>query len=201
MNYKHLLHRVFDSLTSGGYLDSLFEGSNTGMELIRQEAEDFADDYCITDASTDGCDSYGRDYDLPRRTGESNADYKVRLIQVLRGKGVTKAEIKAMVDSFLDSLGFGTCNVYEWFDTGEKDRLDPSEFRVDLPSQITYGLFEGQAFLGYYGPTRTLKDSFLNSVVNQWLNMNSAEIRRIVDRFKAGGTKFQLSMNDYTVEE
>jgi len=173
----------------------------TAQETIRQEAEDNAENYSISTATTTWLDRFGVDLDCPRQTGEANDDYKERLWLVLRGCGVTKESLEQLANLILEPANYDPCRIFEWFERGEKTRLRPSWFRVDLPKQVSYGIFEGESFLGYYDTDeiRNTQESFMQSVTNHWIDMGYLEIIRLMEKYKASGTKVLLSMGDYTV--
>lgn len=199
ITYSQLLHSPFKMLK--GEFKAFLDYFYAAQETIRQEAEDNAENYSITSAATTWLDRFGIDLDCPRQTGEANDDYRERLWLVLRGCGVTKESLEALANLILEPAGYDPARIFEWFEYGEQDRLKPTWFRLDLPTKLKCGIFEGKSFLGYYNTSnnRSVKEAFLQSVVQHWNDMGWEEIKRLMLKYKASGTKCLLTMGDYTV--
>jgi hypothetical protein len=186
MQYSSLLHAPLskDGTRFRAFLDGFLEV----MEELRQASEDYADEYTITESTI--LDTWGRDLDLPRIDNESDSSYRARLLDVMDGKGVTKADLKAMVDGILSARGYNACQIHEFYTDLDVD-LDPYEFRIELPIQVKHGLFEKRCFVGFVSAIeRSYKEPWMVTIENVVSEMSVEEIKRVVGKFKASGTKF-----------
>ncbi|MFA5395996.1 MAG: hypothetical protein WC346_08325 [Methanogenium sp.] len=189
MEYSHLLHSPFkkENTRFRAFLDAFLEV----MEELRQTSEDYADEYSITESTL--LDKWGIDLDLPRLTDETDASYRARLLDVYDGKGVTKEDLESLVNGVLSAHGYNDAQIHEFFDDLDFD-LDEYEFRIELPVQVKYGVFEQKAFIGFKSTTeRSYKEPWLASISSVMSEMGVEEIKRIINKFKLSGTKFKTT--------
>lgn len=191
MDYSQLLHGPF--IEGKGYFKLFLDSIRDVLEAIRQEGEDYADEYSITTATTNGLNKWGIELDLPRKNGETDTSYRARLMDVYDGKGITKSDITNMVNGILNAAGYGDCTIYDWYADLDFD-LDLYEFRIVLPQEMKFGFFEGMAFCGFQSAIeRSFKEAWLVSVSNVLDDMDIDEIERVVNKFKGAGTHFRTT--------
>ena len=186
MEYSNLLHTPVNKASTRfrAFLDGFLEV----MEELRQTSEDYSAEYTITYSTI--LDTWGRDLDLPRIDNETNTSYRARLLDVMDGKGITKTDLKAMVDGILAARGYTACQIYEFYTDLDFD-LDPYEFRIELPIQVKHGLFVKRCFVGFVSAIeRSYKEPWIVSIENALEEMSIDEIKRVMNKFKASGTKF-----------
>ncbi len=144
-------------------------------------------------ATSEWLDRWGTDLGDARANNESDANYRLRIQEALKGRGVTTPRIRQAVNRLLNDQ---ECEIIEWQDA--KGRLPVHSFAVNLP---VYD-FEG-FYLDDEGDDEEEDGAYLDigTYCTNWLNLAGLwpiqKIADLVNRLKSSGKTFEIWSGDY----
>lgn len=190
IDYKYFLHRPFQGIT--GALKAILDVFWSYFNAKETEYSNLPNAYTIKTATGNDLNRWGTDFGLERNIGESDTDYRTRLLKVYKGCGVTKKSILDTVNLFLHQIGITLeVKIYEWFDLLEYNLLSRTEFRVELPLRSKYGFVTGKSFIGFTRTSgeRSFKESWIPSKVSYYSRIQLSKIKELVERWRPAGCK------------
>lgn len=188
MNYKDLLHKPFRN--AGVVFCSFLDVFNDNFEELAKTITNTIKEFSLT--TTTDLDKWGRDFSLERQLGETDDKYRLRLLDLYRGKGVTKNFLLELVNKVLEKFNV-TASIVEWFE--QYSGLKKYEFKVNVAIPLKFGYVVGYSGIGIKDVS--FRGSILFTIKTFYYSHIFPGVREVVERYRASGTKAIYNIGGY----
>lgn len=192
MNYRDLLHKPFKQ--AGQVFTAIMDAFTVKYEQLVEQIYTTINEYSLTTATGEALDKWGRDFDISRGTDDDTA-YRTRLIKFYRGLGVTKNYLIELGNQVLAKYSI-TCSITEWFE--QNSGLNKYEFKVNTEIPLSFGYTIGKSGIGIQDVS--YKGSTIITIRNYYLNYIFPELKKVIERYRASGTKALYTIGGYNAE-
>lgn len=174
------LHGIFDK--TNPEIIVLATALYSAWESLANKRKEISLQRFLASASDVFLDEWGDTFLDERIPGEEDEDYRPRIIEHFKGRGVTRPGIKTAVDQLLSPQA---CTIIKWSDVAAKNELPLGYFELQLPLRAVEGFILEQSYLE--------QDTYLMRFDDIKILWDLRRIKELIDAIKPAEAEYKLT--------